>query len=168
MHESKKEKKELDAMQELEAVRVSHTDGFEENKTGIKLNGWLRYGSILEADERDITAGYQTRVLDLFVGFNLFMKKQFHCVECGGDFKFNLDELKEHLQEHKKQKNPNAPKVSDLANRYYCEICKTDFMLTNTEVLKHKKHHESKTTEKPELAPTVPNFDQVPKQDENK
>lgn len=149
----------------------SYTDAFEAKKKGVHVCPFLRYGSLLEGAQIPLTAG-----------FTNYMKKNFKCPTCGGDFKFTLDDVTAHTKEcqAKKQQNDEeearqreelqragkwgkeeetAPTVSGptaadaVRTQYYCPACLSTLQLTPTEIIKHKRSHAHTPAPKTESAP---------------
>lgn len=129
-------------MQQLEMSHEAQSSSFAETKGGIKLTGWLRYASILEENEKPITAG-----------FSKFLKKHFHCEKCGGNFIFNVDEIQQHTEEcwHQKQTYNSKEEIQEESptseqstrNRFYCEKCDKTYFFTPLELLRHTSSHKS-------------------------
>lgn len=118
---------------------------FEEKKGGVRLNSWLRYGS-LQA-ERPETEGVSSH-----------MKKHWDCAQCGEHFVFSAPEIDEHkrvcsgrtLQEISKEEIQETPVQTTSTTplpaavsraSYECTQCGKTFLFTPPEILRHKRSH---------------------------
>ncbi len=108
------------------------------------LNTYIRYGSILDEQEKPVEAG-----------FTSFMKKHYTCKFCQQNFIFNLQEIQQHHEQCTARKRPKEPEegpsqqktqqtttTSTARTRHYCEKCDKTFVFTPTEILVHAKQHK--------------------------
>jgi len=126
--EPKKEEstEDMDPMQALELAQNAQTESFENSKGGIKINSYLRWGSITETQ-------------NISASFSKYLKKHYHCQTCGKDFIFNVDDLTNHNQECSKISS-TMETTQQEQTIFKCDKCGR-VVESAIKLLKHKKIH---------------------------
>eukprot|EP00794_Sanderia_malayensis_P005629 gene5629-6325_t len=121
-------------------------------KGGLRVSEYLTYGCVRDDLSEAVARGQAE-----------FLREHYHCEACGAHLICNILERLEHDKsclEHDKeegqeqrdekkitegdgsQKESNDIQANPLCRDYFCSVCKEQFKLTPSEILKHKRTHK--------------------------